>query len=205
MPATTVTASFSSSLFMEQRSPITVPLQRSSMGAARGPHTVLPLWDRHRGQRRDTADIRCARELGQTPSWDDGLVTLGRCRNTGRGDRALTGKGIDVLVENTGDGRVSRVETVRLELQSKHEQVFLRVRQAEVADRHVDVVRDLGHRPAVHLFHRSRRAVSRRDLEPKHVPRIVEMDELLQALGVAIVKELLLEVRYRMPVRVDLA
>src|SRR6267378_3913924 len=145
MPATTVTASFSSSLFMEQRSPITVPLQRSSMGAARGPHTVLPLWDRHRGQRRDTADIRCARELGQTPSRDERLVTLGRCRNTGRGDRALTasnrsGKGIDVLVENTGDGRVSRVETVRRVLQGNHDQVLFGVRQLQVTDGHIFVV-----------------------------------------------------------------
>ena len=32
-----------------------------------------------------------------------------------------------------------------------------------------------------------------------HVARIVEMDELLQALDVAVVKELLLEVRYRLP------
>src|ERR1700730_12079760 len=125
MAATTVTASFSSSLFMEQRSPITVTLRRSSMGAARGPHTVLPLWDRHRGQRRDTADIRCARELGQTPGRDAGLVTLVRCRNTGRGDGANTGKCIDVLVENTGDVRVRRVETVRLKLQNNHEQVLL--------------------------------------------------------------------------------
>jgi hypothetical protein len=29
--------------------------------------------------------------------------------------------------------------------------------------------------------------VSRRDLECKHVPRVVEMDELLQAFGVAVV------------------
>lgn len=45
----------------------------------------------------------------------------------------------------------------------------------------------------VNLFRRSRRAVSRRDLERKHVAHIVEIDELLKALGVGIVKELLLE------------
>src|SRR5207253_6140745 len=73
-------------------------------------------------------------------------------------------------------------------------QILLLIRQGEITDRHVEVVWDLGHGPSVYFFSRSRRAVSRRDVEWKHVARIVEMDELLQALGVAIVKELLLEV-----------
>src|SRR4029077_19424519 len=46
-----------------------------------------------------------------------------------------------------------------------------------------------------HLFRRSRRAVSRRHREAQQVARIVEVDELLQAFDVAIVEELLLEVR----------
>jgi hypothetical protein len=99
---------------------------------------------------------------------------------------ALTREGIDV--------RIWCCETVREGLQEDHDQILLLIRQAEITDRHVDVVRDLGHGPAVHLFNRSRRAVSRRDVKRKHVARIVEMDELLQALGVAIVKELLLKV-----------
>jgi hypothetical protein len=90
-------------------------------------------------------------------------------------------------------------------LQESRDQVLLVIRQAEITDRHVDVVRDLGHGPAVHLFRRSLRAVSGRDVLRKHVARVVEMDELLQALGVAIVKERLLEVRDRLAVLVGLA
>ena len=79
------------------------------------------------------------------------------------------------------------------------------IRQHEISDRHVEIVRDLRHRPAVHFFCLSRRAVSGSNFERKHVPRVVEMDELLQALGVAVMKELFLEVRYWLPVRVELA
>ena len=86
-------------------------------------------------------------------------------------------------------------EAVHKRLQEGHDLVLLLTRQAEIADRHVDVVRDLGSRPAVHLVRRCRRAVPRRDVVRKHVACIVEMDELLQAFDVAVMKELLLEVR----------
>lgn len=71
---------------------------------------------------------------------------------------------------------------------------FLALCQAEVAERHVDVVRDLGHGPAIDLFRLGRRTVSRGNGERIHVACIVEMNELFQALGVAIVKEFLREV-----------
>src|SRR6266446_10401676 len=177
------------------------------MGVARGPHTCPGLWDRRVGHWLDAADSRCAGCKG-CRGWDDGRITLGR-RIFGSADHALSCEGIDVLVENTGDGWVCRVETVRHVLQGDHEQVLFGIRQLEVTDGHIFVVRDLGLRPAGHPFHRSRRAVSRRDGSPKsnrkRVARVVEMDELLQAFDVAIVKELLLEVRYRIPVRVELA
>src|ERR1700738_112373 len=183
------------------------------MGVARGPVLVPVLRDRVRArQRRDTADIRRTRECCQIPGGDDGLIALGRCRLTGQGGRALTGKGIDVLV--SADGRVGRVETVRQCLQERYDLVLLRIRQAEGAGRHVDVVRDLWLRPAGHPFHCSRRAVPRRNLERisyrtsargrGEVARIIEVHQLLQALDVAVVKELLLEIRYWLSVRVAL-
>src|SRR5206468_12943839 len=63
--------------------------------------------------------------------------------------------------------------------------------------RHVNVVGNFGHRPAVYLFRCSCRAVPGSDVELKceNVARVVEVHELLQALDVAIVEELLLEVR----------
>src|ERR1700720_2141836 len=121
-----MTASFTSSPFIEQ-TPIAVPLERS-MGAAHSPHTCPRpvLWNRVFGQRRDTADISRARELGQTENGDDMVITLVRCRNTRRGGRALTGKGIDVLV--IADGGMIGVETVRQSLQEGHDLVLLRIR-----------------------------------------------------------------------------
>src|SRR5260370_13277142 len=75
-----------------------VPLGKPTGGVwgPRGPHTYVPaLWDRRRGRERHIcADIRRAGELSKTPSRGEGLITLGRRRNTGRGDHALTGKGI---------------------------------------------------------------------------------------------------------------
>src|SRR5712672_227891 len=191
LPAAAVIASLRSTLFIE-RPRISVPSEGrwEVYGGRARPHTpVLVLWNlERRGHRRDAANIRRAGKLSQTKGRDEGLVTLGR-RVTAR--HALTRKGIDVLVRT--DGRVGRVETVRQRLHECYDLVLLLIRQAELTNGHVEVVRDLGHRPAIHLFRLSRRAVSRRDVERKHVPRIVEMDELLQALDVAIVKELLLE------------
>src|SRR5437899_1173248 len=111
------------------------------MGVARGPHTCPGLWYRRLGQWLDAADSRCAgwkRHRG----WDDGRITLGRCI-FGSADHALTREGIDVLVENTGDGRVLRVEAIRHVLQGNYDQVLLGVRQLEVTDGHIFVVYDL--------------------------------------------------------------
>src|SRR4051812_2946261 len=176
-------------------------------GARAAPHTP-GLWNRvWAGHWRNTADVRGAGELIKIPNRSDSLVTLVRCRNTGRGDRALTGKGIDVLVGT--DGRVVGIETVRQRLHEGHDQVFLLIRQLEITRRHIDVVRHLRLRPATNSFDGTRRAVSRRDgklqSNRKRVVCVVEVDELFQALDVAVVEELLLEIRYRLAVRVDLA
>src|SRR3981081_3502325 len=136
-------------------------------------------WIRHR---RDTADRRCAgRERRRR---DKELIPLRRRRTTGH---ERTRKGVDV-------GKRC-CETVREGSQEDHDHVLLAIRQAELPNRHVEVVwGHLGPGPAVYFFSRSCRAVSRRDVKRKHVARIVEVDELLQALDVAIVEEPLLEV-----------
>src|SRR4029077_692685 len=138
------------------------------------------LWNRRIGYRRDAADLRYAGRKRR--SRDEELITLGCCRTAGH---ASTRKGIDV-------GKRC-CETVRECLHEDHEQVLLPIRQAEITDRHVEVVRDLGHGPAVYFFSRSCRAVSGSDVKLKNIACIVEMYELLQALDVTIVKELLLE------------
>ena len=166
------------------------------MGAGAAPYNVpgSVLWDRlWSRQRRDAADVRRARELSQIPSRDDGLVTLRPCITAGlaltAGNRS--GKGIDVLVG--ADGRVGRVETVRQCLQEGYDLVFLRIRQALGALRHVDVVRDLWLRPAGHPLDCAGRAVTRGDRKLKgcipvrgrqRVSRVIEMYKLLQALDV---------------------
>src|SRR6266446_5393746 len=161
-------------------------------------HTsLLALRNRLRsGERRYAADSRCARRQWRR-SRDKEVVTLPRRRTIGIcggvAGHAATSKGVDVGV-GTHAG-VSRVKTVRKVLHDDHELVLLLIRQAKITDRHVDVVRDLGHRPAIYLFGRPCWTVSGSDGERKLVARVVEMDELLQALDVAVVKELLLEVR----------
>ena len=55
--------------------------------------------------------------------------------------------------------------TVRECPQKDHDLVLLVIRQAKIADRHVEVVRDLRHGPAVYFFSRSLRTVSGRDVE----------------------------------------
>src|ERR1700733_8273120 len=65
-----------------------------------------------------------------------------------------------------------------------------------MTDSHVLVYRNLGRRPAIHPFGCSCRAVAAFNGRiPIDVARIVEMDQLLQALNVAIMEKLLLEVR----------
>jgi hypothetical protein len=148
---------------------------------------LCPLWNRSRPwHRRDSADSRRAWRKRRSRYEDH--ITLGRCRSA---CHTPTRKGIPVGVRCC--------ETVRERLHEGHNQILLVIRQVEIADRHVDIVRDLWHGPAVHFFCRSLGAVSRRDVVRIHVARIIEMDELLQALRVAVVKELLLEVRYRLP------
>src|SRR5882724_9789469 len=160
MPTAAVIASVRSSLFiytdLKEKYSIDVPLARSIKGThgGRRPPCVHvsfgssasshPLWNRRVGPRRDTADVRCARRKRR--SRDKELITLDRCQTSGH---ALTRKGIDVGVRCC--------ETVREGLQEGHDQILLLIRQAEITDRHVNVVWDLGHGPAVHLFSRSRR------------------------------------------------
>src|SRR5207244_9357958 len=85
-------------------------------------------------------------------------------------------------------------EAVRERLQERDDLVLLLIRQAEIAGRTVEVLRNLRPGPAVHFLGRSRRAVSGGDVEGIEIARIVEVHELLQALDVPIVEELLLEV-----------
>src|SRR5579862_8518954 len=72
--------------------------------------------------------------------------------------------------------------------------ILLLVRQAEIAGRHVNVRRDLGRWPAGYLFDGSCRALSRLNGVRVYVARVVEVNELFQALDVSIVEELLLEI-----------
>src|ERR1019366_3663866 len=65
--------------------------------------------------------------------------------------------------------------------------VFFRGRQTEFTNRHVLRLWDLGCRPAVHLLLGSRGAVSRFHIERVHIPRVIEVDDLLQALQVSVV------------------
>ncbi len=102
---------------------------------------------------------------------------------------ASTRKGIPVLVRSR--------EAIRERLQEGHDLVLFLIRQTELAGGHVEVILDLIHGPAVYFFRRSCRAVPRRDGVLELVARIVEVDELFQALDIAVVKEPLLEVRPR--------
>src|SRR5437868_9599966 len=155
------------------------------------PHTLLAsaVWcfalpDRVRTrERRKAADRRWAGRK-RPRSRDKKLITLGRSRTTGH---TSTRKGIPVGVRSR--------ETVGERLQERDNLVFFCIAQTEITNCPVDIVRHLGPRPAVYFFDRSWRAVSGSNVEPKHVARVVEMDELIQALDVPAVKELLLKVR----------
>jgi hypothetical protein len=61
-------------------------------------------------------------------------------------------------------------------------------RNCERSASRIDIVRHLGHRPAVYFFGRPRRAMSGSNRVCILVARIVEMYDLLQALQVAVVK-----------------
>src|SRR5206468_12252524 len=104
--------------------------------------------------------------------------TLGRSRTAGH---ASSRKGITELVRSR--------ETIGECLQERDNRVFFLIGQAEITGGHIDIVRHLGHRPAVYFFGRSIRAMSGSNVvrKPRFVARVVEVDELLQALDVAIV------------------
>src|SRR5437667_899724 len=132
------------------------------------------------GKRRDATDLRRAGRKRR--SRDEELVALRGRRATGH---ASPSKGVDVGVR--------RGEAVRERLQERDDLVLLLIRQAEIAGRTVEVLRDLRPGPAVYFLGRSRRAVSGGDIERIEIARIVEVHELLQALDVPIVEEPLLE------------
>src|ERR1700694_4644623 len=90
--------------------------------------------------------------------------------------------------------RVWCCEAVRERAEEDDDQVFFVIAQAEVPGRHVDVVLDFRLGPAGHLFDGSRRAVSRLDGVSVNISRVIERDEFLQTLHIAIMKERLLEV-----------
>jgi hypothetical protein len=121
-------------------SPDSPPSRGLPYGIGRGPGTgaTAQIADAHGGRggvgKRTTLPWVCCRTACHTP----------------------TRKGIPVGVRCC--------ETVRERLHEGHNQILLVIRQAEIADRHVDIVRDLWHRPAVHFFCRSLGAVSRRDV-----------------------------------------
>src|ERR1700720_2930689 len=166
------------------------PLAYQVLRDGRAREEMSALWYRRRRQWRCLADRRCAGR--QRRRRDKFAIPLPRRRTIGIcggvAGHATTGKGITV--------RVRCRETVRECFQKRDDLVLLFVRQAEHTRRRVEVVRDLFHRPARHPLNRSWRAVSGSDLVGKNgVARVVKMDELFQALDVAVMKELLLEVR----------
>src|SRR5438067_1215983 len=139
------------------------------------------MWGRGR---RNAAHLRCAGR--QRRSWNQELVALGRSRTTGH---ANSRKAIPVGVRSR--------KTIGERLQERDNLVFFFIGQAEITGGHIEIVPHLWPGPAVYFFDRSIRAVSGSDVErkPGFVARVVEVDELLQALDVAVVKEFLLEVR----------
>src|ERR1700730_17497465 len=167
------------------------PLAYQGLRDGRAREEKSALWDRRRRQWRCLADRRCAGR--QRRSRDKFAIPLPRRRTIGIcggvAGHATTGKGITVGVRCR--------ETVRECFQKRDDLVFLFIRQAEHTRRRVEVVRDLFHRPAGHPLNRSWRAVSGSDRVGKTgVARVVKMYELFQALDVAVMKELLLEVRF---------
>src|ERR1700686_2312125 len=110
-----------------------------------------------------------------------------RCGATAR--HAGASIGIDV--------RVRSGVAVSERLEKCDDLILLRIRQAETAGRHVHILHDFGRRPAGYFFDGACRALSGLNRERVHVARVVEVDELFQALDVAIVEELLLEVGAR--------
>src|SRR5580700_4086897 len=92
------------------------------------------------------------------------------------------------------DVRVRSSETVVERLQESDNLVLLRIRQVELTDRHVLVLRHLRGRPASYPLDGPCRAVSGFHFHAINVPGVIEVNELLEALDVTVVEELLLEV-----------
>src|SRR5437868_4949326 len=162
--------------------PRAVPCVHMSFAHLPGICFALPNGVRTR-ERRKAADRRWAGRK-RPRSRDKRLITLGRSRTTGH---ASSRKGIPVGVRFR--------ETIGERLQERDNLVFFLIGQTETTGGHIDIVRHLGPRPAVYFFDRSIRAMSGSDVECIHVAGVVEVDQLLQALDIAVVKELLLEVR----------
>jgi len=126
------------------------------MSVGHGIHRLaFVLWNRTRpGRWRDIADGRRAGRKRR--SRDKEVVTLPRRRTIGIcggvARHATAGKGINVGIRCR--------EAVRERLQESDYQVLFVIGQSEHSNRHVDIVRDLRHRPAVYFFGCSRGAVS---------------------------------------------
>src|SRR5882762_2704628 len=173
--------------------PIAIPRSGSSSSHSRFCETDEPEEIRIRIlvfalRNRWTRD-RCRAAHGRRAGWqrrsrDEESIALGRSRTTGH---ANTCKGVDV--------GIGSCEAVCKRLEEGNDLVLLRIGQPKHTDRHVLVVLDLRHRPAVYLFGFPCWAVPGSDVKGKDIARVVEVDELLQALDVAVVEERLLEVR----------
>src|SRR5258707_5679607 len=143
----------------------------------------MPLRNWHCWERRNTAYRR--RTWRQRRRGNQEIIPLG-CRRTAR--HAHASKRVDI--------RERCCETVGERLKEGHDLVLFRIGQAEHPDGHVLIVLRLGHWPAVHLFRGARRTVpGSYSGKRKSVSGVIEVHQLLQALDVAVVEELLLEVR----------
>src|SRR5438876_11515798 len=120
--------------------------RETERSVSRPPSSVSPLRNGRTRERRDAADRRCAGRKRRRG--DEELIPLGRRRTT---EHACTRKRVPV-------GKRC-CEPVREGLQEGHDLVLLQIRQGEIPGRHVEIVPDLGHRPAVHFFDCAWRAV----------------------------------------------
>src|SRR5260370_8627773 len=168
---------------------IAVVISSFRIGLVMGSSSVSPssstsLRYRRIGKGRDGADVARARRKRRRGN--ESFIALRRCRAA---RTAPTRKSIDVGIRYG--------VPVGQRLQEGDDLVLLRIRQTELTGRHVEVVFDLGHRPAVDFFGSPRRAVSCRDRVGVHAAGIVEVAELLQALDVTVLAQPFLALRPR--------
>src|SRR5580704_12031799 len=109
----------------------------SSSRASASQHVAL--WDSWTRDRRNAANSRGASR--KLRSRDEHPIPLGRRRTT---FHASACEGIDVGIRCG--------EAVRKRFQENDELVLLLIRQVELTDRHVQVILDLGPRPAGYFF-----------------------------------------------------